>query len=325
MIATPRRVQNSVRAFISRRLKLTRALSYPEYLFVEPTNFCNLKCPLCPTGAGYLGRVPRGYMNIEHYRNLIDELSPYARRIELWGFGEPMMHPEIHTMISYASTNGLRTKISTNGQFFETREDAERIVASRLDKMKLSLDGLSQETLSVYRRNASFEKLIHGIELINEAKLRANSKTPRLILQFIVMKHNEHEVDRAPEFARRMNMTLKIKPVGLSSSDEADEFLPQSDRYSRFSYSKSRTALEPKYSQPSVCPYPWNWAHLNWDGTVVACCKDPRRRYVFGNAFEEGGFTKVWNSPPYVQFRKQYLADRTALDRCRDCVLPPHI
>ena len=31
----------------------------PFMLMVEPTNFCNLKCPLCPSGNGEMRR-PRG-------------------------------------------------------------------------------------------------------------------------------------------------------------------------------------------------------------------------------------------------------------------------
>ena len=50
----------------------------PFMLMVEPTNFCNLKCPLCPSGNGQMLR-PRGTMELGDFEKLVDELAPRLR------------------------------------------------------------------------------------------------------------------------------------------------------------------------------------------------------------------------------------------------------
>ncbi|MDM7914144.1 MAG: radical SAM protein [Candidatus Eisenbacteria bacterium] len=74
----------------------------PRLLMIEATNACNLHCPLCPVGAGVMTR-PRGYMEIEPYRKLIREVSPFVSRILMNFAGETLLHPQIVEMVRFAS------------------------------------------------------------------------------------------------------------------------------------------------------------------------------------------------------------------------------
>ena len=46
----------------------------PFMLMVEPTNFCNLKCPLCPSGNGQMKRT-RGKMDLGDFKNCVGGAS----------------------------------------------------------------------------------------------------------------------------------------------------------------------------------------------------------------------------------------------------------
>ena len=46
----------------------------PFMMMVEPTNFCNLKCPLCPSGSGEMTRE-RGSMGLDDFKELIDDAN----------------------------------------------------------------------------------------------------------------------------------------------------------------------------------------------------------------------------------------------------------
>ena len=115
-------------------------------------------------------------MSLADFRNLIDELGPYAVYAQLWGFGEPFLHPDILDMVAYCKKFSVEVRISTNGQFLEGQKTAEALVRSGLDSLKISLDGASQKTLQKYRVNASFDKMVRGIGQINDAKERCESK-----------------------------------------------------------------------------------------------------------------------------------------------------
>ncbi|MDD3859767.1 MAG: hypothetical protein PHW83_06170 [Bacteroidales bacterium] len=61
----------------------------PSFLSFEPTNYCNLKCPACPSGSGVLTRA-KGFADIELFKKLIDENKKYLINILLHFQGEPL-------------------------------------------------------------------------------------------------------------------------------------------------------------------------------------------------------------------------------------------
>lgn len=62
-----RRQFNRLKIKLSYRLGISRLSSMPKMLNLDPTNHCNLKCPLCPTGLGDES-VDRGTMKLEEYK-----------------------------------------------------------------------------------------------------------------------------------------------------------------------------------------------------------------------------------------------------------------
>src|SRR5581483_1766919 len=90
---------------------LTHGPFFPDRLYVESTNYCNLKCIMCPTGLGVIQR-PKGYMDLGLYQRIIDEVAPSAPSIVLHSWGEPMMHPDLFTMVRYARERDLWVETS---------------------------------------------------------------------------------------------------------------------------------------------------------------------------------------------------------------------
>ena len=64
--------------FIRAYTKCEEILDYPfQWLMVEPTNHCNLKCVMCPQ-AGKLKR-PKGYMAFSLFEKILDEAGPFFK------------------------------------------------------------------------------------------------------------------------------------------------------------------------------------------------------------------------------------------------------
>jgi hypothetical protein len=64
---------------ISRKLN---PWSWPIHMQIELTNYCNLKCPVCPTGSATLGRLPQN-IDVDLYNRLLDEFGPYLLTLSL--------------------------------------------------------------------------------------------------------------------------------------------------------------------------------------------------------------------------------------------------
>src|SRR4029453_7603471 len=73
---------------------------FPDRVYIESTNHCNLKCIMCPTGLGVIQR-PKGYMTMDLSRLVVEELGPLVGSAVLHSWGEPLMHPRLFDMIRY--------------------------------------------------------------------------------------------------------------------------------------------------------------------------------------------------------------------------------
>ncbi len=318
---TPKKAYYFINNFINYKLNWKTAVGYPSILMVEPTNLCNLKCPLCPTGNGSL-TAPRGFMAFEDFKKIIDETGKYLLNLTLWNYGEPFLNKDIYKMIKYAREKNIFVRISTNGHFFQKEENIQSLLESDLDYLIVSLDGASQETFSKYRKNGNFEKVIENIHKISEERKRQNRKSPHIEIQFIIMKHNEHEVQKMKELAKTLNVDrVKLKTVNIEMDLSKDvketmkEYLPKSENLSR--YKKNGNTLKRKGMKQS-CKRLWLSSVINWDGSVVPCCYDPNRRHELGNCLELG-FKVVWNNQKYANFRTAIMQNKAAIEMCRNC------
>lgn len=175
--------------------------SLPFSLMIEPTNICNLKCPTCPTGSGKMNR-PGRFMTFLEFKRIIDQVVSHVDQINLWNYGEPFLNKDILKIIKYATSKRINVITSTNGEFLNSKKFCLEIVKSGLQHLIICLDGMDQETINKIRKGANFDNIINGFKLISEAKKELNSKHPKVELQFIVTKHNEHQKEAMQQLAK---------------------------------------------------------------------------------------------------------------------------
>ena len=71
-----------------------------------------------------------------------------------------------------------------------------------------------------------------------------------------------------------------------------------------------------------LCPYPWTFFAVTWDGNVVACCRDTRAKTILGNIFEQSVF-EIWRGEKYKLFRQKLIQKRPQdIAACASCDLP---
>ena len=293
----------------------------PFMLMVEPTNFCNLKCPLCPSGNGEMTRA-RGRMDLESYKSLIDEVGDSLVLLMLWNQGEPFINRCFTEMVRYARDHRIPTLTSTNGHYIRNAEQAEAVVESGLDEIIISLDGVDQETYQQYRVGGDIERVFAGTRLLVDARSRLGARNPVISLQFIVMKHNEADLQRAEEIANEIlgaEDKFLVKTAQVYNREEADEFLPADQRLSRYE-ENGTNELRVKGQPAAGCKVLWYSSMVNWDGRVAPCCFDKDVDYGMGSAFgPESSFRTIWKDRLYMDFRRNLLKDRGYADMCRNC------
>jgi MoaA/NifB/PqqE/SkfB family radical SAM enzyme len=193
----PLRVINGIKVissyYLSKLIKKPIQWGYPIAFSVEPTTSCNLRCPQCPSGLRSFTRET-GSLELETYKTIIDQLYRTSGYITLYFQGEPYLNKNFNAIVNYAFQKKIYTATSSNAHYF-TKENAENVIKSGLDRLIISIDGIDQETYSKYRIGGSIDKVIKGTQALVEAKKNLKSKTPHIIWQFIVFRHNEHQLE----------------------------------------------------------------------------------------------------------------------------------
>ncbi len=315
---TPGRTRNLLQALIGggtgRISGLPLAWGAPYVLSIEPTNLCDLHCPHCETGAGTLTRAA-GYMDMELYRAILQLNQDHLLYLLLYGQGEPLLHPHFPEMVRLAKKQGICVVSSTNAQRLADSSYAREIVASGLDALSISADGLTQTTYELYRRGGSLEKVRNGLAALRAARRARGGRTPRLYLQFVVMRHNESELPKLRAAAAEWGADrVLVKSLYLRSVEEAEEILPAEERYRRYRRLEGRWLRKGKSTRP--CPRLWYSSVIHWDGNVVPCCFDKDGTHLLGHASEP--LKKLFHGEAYRQFRRwQYSAHTPHI--CQNC------
>ena len=288
----------------------------PYALSIEPTTACNLGCPECPSGLKKFTR-PTGKLSVDFHKKMLDQVGEKVFYINYYFQGEPFLNPDFLTFIKEANSRKIYTATSTNAHFIDSKK-AEEIIDSGLDRLIISIDGLTQKTYENYRINGKLEKVIQGAKEMVAAKKQMKSNTPHLIFQFLVVKPNEHEVNKVFTLAKELNIDeVRLKSAQVYDYKNGNPLIPEQEKYSRYKLQKDGT-YKMKYETGNHCWRMWSSSVFTWDGKVVPCCFDKDAQHILGS-IENNDFKSLWKDKKYKNFRQAILTNRNDIDICKNC------
>jgi len=288
----------------------------PYAMSIEVSTFCNLQCTECPSGLRKFTR-PTGRINQYFFNQIIDQVKDHLVYLTLYFQGEPYMHPQFLNLVRYAHEKGIYTATSTNGHFLTT-ENAIETIESGLDRIIVSLDGLDQETYATYRVNGDVEKVKTGLRNLVNAKKEKQSKSPYIILQFIVFGHNKHQIESVKAFGKEVGVDeVQIKSAQIYNFDKEDKSLIDDNKYSRYGRTEDG-GWQIRSKLPNRCWRLWSACVMTWDGIIVPCCFDKDADHRLGNVNDES-FNQIWKGESYKHFRNKVFTNRKQIEICRNC------
>src|SRR6187200_1738757 len=216
---------------VSRWTKKSVQWGYPVSISFEPTTSCNLRCPECPSGLRAFTR-PTGMLEKDFFTRTIDEIHKELLYLIFYFQGEPYLNPAFLDMVKYASDKGIYTATSTNAHYLNDAA-AKRTVESGLDRLIISIDGTTQDVYKQYRVGGNMDKVIEGAKNIVKWKKALNSKTPFVFFQFLVVKHNEHQVEEIKQLAKEIGVDeVRFKSAQVYDYvNDPNQLIPTIDKY----------------------------------------------------------------------------------------------
>ncbi len=302
--------------YLSRITKRTIHPGMPVSISIEPTTACNLGCPECPSGLKMFTRKT-GNIRESDFHNWLEQLAPFITYVNFYFQGEPFIHPSFLEMVSKAASLKMYTSTSTNGHFLHD-DLARKTVESGLDRLIISIDGTTQEVYEQYRIHGKLEKVLEGARNIVAWKKKLASSTPHIILQFLVVKPNEHQIEDVKKLGLQLGVDeVKFKTAQVYDYENGNALIPENELYSRYTKMGDGT-YRIRNKLDDHCWRMWSGCVITWDGKVVPCCFDKDATHQLGD-LRNVSLREIWNSHSYRNFRSSLFSSRKDIDICANC------
>ena len=289
----------------------------PESISIEPTNICNLRCPECASGNDSLTRK-KTFLTPDDFYKIIDSTYKHLSYLQLFFQGEPFLNPNIYDFIKYATAKNIYTAVSTNGHFF-TPDNCKKIVESKLQRIIISVDGTTSDIYEKYRVGGNLQIVLNGIKELVKTKSALKSKTPYVIIQFVVFSTNEHQIIDIKKLAKQLNVDkLELKTAQIENFSDGNPLIPKNKKYSRYIKAGAGKYILNK-KKNFECKRVWNTTVITADNRVLPCCYDKDAYYSYGTINSGNTLAEIWKSNKAVKFRKTVRAGNYSVDICENC------
>ena len=310
------RMVNSTLIRLCSLARMRRVWTRPESLSVEPASVCNLRCPECTLGGGRLQR-PGQLMDAATFGNALQLLARWLVSCQFFLQGEPTLNPNLCTMIAEAHRRRIFTGVSTNGQTLSP-DLCRALVGSGLDQLIVSIDGTTQAVYEQYRVGGRLQACIDGIGNLVQARRELGRSNPMVTVQFIVFRHNEHQIADIKRFARYWGADrVVLKTAQIENLDQAAELLPQNPKFSRYRLGADGRYTIARKHWPN-CFRLRGTMVIDANGDVALCCYDKNCRHRLDNINQTDALT-IWRSPEADHLRRQVWGTESGLEICRNC------
>jgi MoaA/NifB/PqqE/SkfB family radical SAM enzyme len=286
----------------------------PEYIQLESTAKCNMKCKIC------IRSEKENYdMDLGFFKSVIDQLHRSRFRtsqVDLTGVGEPLLNTNLVSMVEYAKKRGFKVGFTSNLTILN-ESMAEELINKNLDYLYVSFDGATKETFEKLRIGANFEKVIFNIEMLLKKRSQRRRSRPLVKLTATISCDNSKEIPGLIKIAEDLkvnsiNFNRQIIPGKEHWKHEFRAVAAWKQR-ARANVEIGRMAIPLKRPQPCVA---LKGCYVTYDGKVLPCNSLsqilPRKEYyrVQIGDLKHNTLDEIWFSKKYRLFRTHLALGR---------------
>jgi len=325
--------------------RLRLPVTHLARVYVEPTNRCNLECRTCIRNKW---DAPLGFMTRRTYASIVEGLRSFSPVpvVFLGGFGEPLAHPDIVSMVTQAKALGADVELITNGTLL-SRDISRKLIEAGLDRLWVSLDGATPESYADVRLGAALPEVLANLAWFRDSCHLAFPHRPQMGVVFVAMKRNIRDLPAVLRLGSQLGMQHFLVTNILPYTAQMRKEILYSRALGDFVYGASlelpKLDMNEKTRKPfyralrsgkkvafagnrlgeanNRCPFIESGSTaINWEGNVSPCLpllhtntnfleerERVSRKYVVGNAGEYDLQT-LWNRRDYVALRERIKA-----------------
>jgi len=248
------------------------------------------------------------------WHRVLSEIQDTAFVVQFYFQGEPLLNKDLPEMIVEAHDAGLYTIVSTNAQAM-TQDLAQALVQAGLDRIIISMDGLTDVSYNAYRVGGSLEKTKQTLQWLQRAKSKEQRAKTVIELQCLRLKSNEHEWAQFEREYKALGADkLVFKTAQLYDYQDGHPLMPTNPKYSRYVQGS-----DGKYHRRKLrkgCFRVWSGVVITTTGEVLPCCYDKAHEYAYGNIMN-AGIDELFGNEKAQAFRRAAMKEEPLI--CKEC------
>lgn len=283
---------------------------FPSQVIMDVTELCNLACVHCPhpefkKSDRYAGRCLDPELNTK----AVDEVRQDGRGITQYlrytGEGEPLLHPKLFDLLEYAVRHsGTTVTLTTNGTLLDERR-CERLVATGVHLVDVSIDAFTPETYASIRVKGKLERTRANVLSLLSINAREGGKT-RIVVSYVEQEGNRDETGQFEDFWRSHGAQYVVVRR-LHSNAGALTVI-----------SNGLRTRQVEDRRP--CLFPWERISLTPRGELAFCPQDWVGGSVIAEDFRTTTIREVWQGEAYLRLRQAHLDNEWSQHRfCGNC------
>lgn len=285
----------------------------PTMLQLEVTSRCNFRCSYCIVHNGS-GEEQTRDTSEDMFREIL-RTFPHALYLHLQGQGEPLLNPNLPSMIRYAKGQGRLVGTVTNGSLW-TETLTRNLLNTGIDAVAFSLDLAAKKTVERDRSGMDYDQVIAKLNRAIRFRDALGSTTLLGVSCVLKSKTPWNEITAAIHFLDSLGVDfLMIGPLagtpsyqgrypnGLNEDRTSKELLAHVMRIR----TQCRKLTTPRVDTfAGQCIWAWGAAlYINADGSVAHCANNHRLTVAPRFARE------IANLPCFRELRKTFIAGET--------------
>lgn len=293
----------------------------PEYFSATPpapisakidlSRTCNYKCSFC-----FHSQLDKkkGQMDFDLYKKVVTELKEVGvKEIAPFFFGESFLNANLPEAIKFAKDLGIEYVFLTTNGSIATPAKVEKCFEAGLDSLKFSLNYADEEQFTEIARvnPVNFQRMKENIKEARRIRDEGGYSC-QLYASYILYDGEQRE---------KMQETLdEVEPY----LDEVYA-LPLYNQAARiekdgWSFSGGNQGRAENPVEPVPCWALFREAHVNYDGTLCACCFSVSDEFVMGDLTQQS-FMDAWHSEKFQNLRQAHLNYDVRGTACEGCIV----
>jgi radical SAM protein with 4Fe4S-binding SPASM domain len=267
--------------------------------------------------------------------------------ITIQGVGEPLLHPDIFEMITFAQAQGLRTRFNTNFTVLD-EASAERLVRVGHSEVMVSTESIEPAMYADIRRGGTIDTVLDNIALLTATKRRLGSNSPEINVSAVLLRSTLDQVEHLVSEMKRLGVT-KLNFQGLQTEGIPERSRLRNGTRLRDNALSTLSAAEIEAITRRIraldsrelpvtthwdlggrgsenipkegirtCRDLWEAPYIDSGGRVTPCCLLPDASLMNMGDLHDKTFTEIWNGPEYQTLRAQHLNNQ-APKVCQGC------